>query len=159
MGFWGWIVVSLIILISDQFSKIAIVQKLELGQDMPIFDFFNITLVYNKGAAFSFLANQDGWQRWFFTMISVLSGLIITWLLQKSHKQTMFSCGLSLILGGAIGNLIDRLWHGHVVDFLDFYVQDFHWPAFNVADIAICIGVSLLIIDEISRVRKADKSK
>ncbi|MFM2343816.1 MAG: hypothetical protein RLZZ210_424 [Pseudomonadota bacterium] len=155
MGLAGWLVLSLIILIIDQATKISIVQRLEVGESQAVFDFFNIVLLHNRGAAFSFLANESGWQRWFFTMFSVLAGLVIFWLLQKSHKHNLFASGLSLILGGALGNLIDRLWHGYVVDFLDFHIFDVHWPAFNVADTAIVVGILLLLVDEIRRVRKA----
>ncbi len=155
MGLAGWLVLSLIILIVDQATKISIVQRLDVGESQTVFDFFNIVLVHNRGAAFSFLANESGWQRWFFTMFSVLAGLVIFWLLQKSHKHNLFASGLALILGGAFGNLIDRLWHGYVIDFLDFHLFDFHWPAFNIADTAITIGVILLLFDEIRRVGKS----
>jgi signal peptidase II len=155
MGLAGWLVLSLIILIMDQITKIAISQKLDLGESQAIFDFFNVVLVHNHGAAFSFLANQGGWQRWFLTMFSVVAGLLIFFLLNKSHKHTLFASGLSLLLGGALGNLIDRIWHGYVIDFLDFYIAGMHWPAFNIADMAITCGIGLLLLDEIVRVRKS----
>ncbi len=159
MGLIGWLCLSFIIVLFDQVTKIGVSQKLALGEAREVFSFFNILLTHNYGAAFSFLANESGWQRWFFTMVSVLSGLVIIWLLQKGYKQYLFACGLSLILGGAIGNLVDRMWHGYVIDFIDISVSNIHWPAiFNIADIAITIGVILLAFDEILRVRKASKT-
>jgi len=155
MGLAGWLAISFVLVILDQTTKIGVTQKLALGEVQPVFDFFNVVLMHNRGAAFSFLANESGWQRWFFTMVSVLAGLVIIWLLQKGYKQNLFAAGLSLILGGAVGNLLDRLWHGYVVDFIDLHIYDFHWPAFNIADMCITMGVILLAIDEIRRVRKA----
>ncbi|MCY1245224.1 Lipoprotein signal peptidase [compost metagenome] len=111
-------------------------------------------LVYNKGAAFSFLADAGGWQRWFFTGLGLVVGAFIVWLLYRHTGQRMFCFAVSLILGGAVGNVIDRVVYGHVVDFLDFYVRNYHWPAFNVADCAITVGAVLLIVDELRRVRR-----
>jgi signal peptidase II len=110
--------------------------------------------VYNKGAAFSFLAAESGWQRWFFTALGIGAALFIVHLLKRHAGQRMFCWALALILGGAIGNVIDRIAYGHVIDFLDFYIGNWHWPAFNVADSAICIGAVLFVLDELRRVRK-----
>jgi signal peptidase II len=111
-------------------------------------------LVYNRGAAFSFLAEAGGWQRWLFTGIGVAATVFIIWLLKRHAGQRMFCLALALIMGGALGNVIDRVVHGHVIDFLDFYIGRYHWPAFNLADSAIFLGAALLIVDEIRRVRR-----
>ena len=115
---------------------------------------FDLTLVYNRGAAFSFLAGASGWQRWFFTGLGVAAAIFIVWLLARHGTQRLFSFALALILGGAIGNVIDRVARGQVVDFLLVYWQRWHWPAFNVADSAITVGAVLLIVDEFRRVRR-----
>ena len=111
-------------------------------------------LVYNKGAAFSFLADAGGWQRWFFTLLGVVVGAFIIWLLYRHTGQKLFCLAVSLILGGAVGNVVDRIIHGHVIDFLDFHLRNTHFPAFNVADCAITLGAILLIVDELRRVRR-----
>jgi signal peptidase II len=116
--------------------------------------FLNWTLVYNPGAAFSFLAQAGGWQRWFFTGIGLIAAVVMIWLIRKNSSQTLFCLALSLILSGAIGNVIDRILYGAVVDFVDLHYAGWHWPAFNIADSAITIGVILLILDEIKRVNK-----
>ena len=122
---------------------------------MVITSYFNLVLAYNKGAAFSFLSDQGGWQRYFFTGIALAAAIYIIYLLKKHAGQRMFCWALALILGGAIGNVIDRLLYGHVVDFLDFHWTGWgHFPAFNIADSAICIGAALFIIDELRRVNK-----
>jgi signal peptidase II len=124
------------------------------GESLPVTSFFNLVLAYNKGAAFSFLAEQAGWQRYFFTGISIAATLFILYLLRRHAGRRLFCWALALILGGAIGNLIDRIMYGHVIDFLDFHVLNWHWPAFNVADSAICIGAILFVVDELRRVKK-----
>lgn len=149
-----WLGVAALIVIFDQLSKIAISKLLAKKGALHLTSFFNLVLAYNKGAAFSFLAAEGGWQRWFFTGISVLVSLYILYLLKRHATQRMFCWGLALLLGGAVGNLIDRLWYGHVIDFLDFHIGTWHWPAFNVADSAICLGALLFILDELRRVRK-----
>ncbi|MDH5544162.1 MAG: signal peptidase II [Gammaproteobacteria bacterium] len=142
---WTWI--SLVVVILDQLSKLAASANLQMFRPVEVIPFFNLTLAHNPGAAFSFLADAGGWQRWFFTVLAVaISILLIFWIRSlKSHEGKM-AIGLSLVLGGAIGNLIDRLAYGYVVDFLDFYVGDYHWPAFNIADSAITIGAGFLIV-------------
>ncbi len=111
-------------------------------------------MVYNRGAAFSFLADQPGWQRYFFAGVSLLASLLIIWMLKRHSGQRLFCLAMTLILGGALGNLIDRIAYGHVIDFLDFHLGGFHWPAFNVADSAITIGAVLFVLDELRRVNR-----
>jgi signal peptidase II len=149
-----WLGIAAIVVLFDQITKITISQMLSYGQSKPITSFFNLVLAYNKGAAFSFLSNQGGWQRYFFTGIAIAASLLIVYLLKRHAGQRLFCWALALILGGAVGNLIDRVMYGHVVDFLDFYIHNWHWPAFNVADSAICIGAVLFVVDELRRVNK-----
>ena len=149
-----WLGVAALIVIFDQLSKIAASKLLAAKGFLKITSFFNLVLAYNKGAAFSFLASEGGWQRYLFTGISIAVSLFLVYLLRKHASQRMFCWGLALLLGGAVGNLIDRLWYGHVIDFLDFHLGGWHWPAFNVADSAICLGVLLFILDELRRVGK-----
>lgn len=149
-----WLGIATIIVLFDQVTKIAVSQMLTYGQSRPITSFFNLVLAYNKGAAFSFLSNQGGWQRYFFTGIAIAASLLILYLLKRHAGQRLFCWALALILGGAVGNLIDRVLYGHVIDFLDFYIRGWHWPAFNVADSAICIGAVLFVVDELRRVNK-----
>ena len=150
-----WLGLSLIILLADQFTKVLIVGNYALGDSTYVTNFFNVVRAHNTGAAFSFLAGAGGWQRWFFTGIGVVAAIFMVWMLKSHPGQKLFSFAISLILGGAIGNVIDRLWHGYVVDFLDFHWRAMHFPAFNVADAAISIGAVCLILDELLRVRRA----
>ncbi|HWU97620.1 MAG TPA: signal peptidase II [Oxalicibacterium sp.] len=149
-----WLGVALIVILLDQVTKIAISRLFVYGESQPVTSFFNLVLVYNKGAAFSFLATETGWQRYFFTAMGIAAAVFIIYLLHKHAGQRLFSWALSLVLGGAIGNVIDRMLHGHVIDFLDVHVGGWHWPAFNIADSAICIGAVLFIYDELRRVGK-----
>jgi len=150
-----WLGIAFIIILLDQLSKITISKLFVYGEEKVITSFFNLVLAYNKGAAFSFLANEGGWQRHMFTAIGVGAALYIIYLLKRHSGQRMFCWALSLILGGAVGNVIDRIWHGHVIDFLDFHWPSFgHFPAFNIADTAICIGAALFVLDELRRVNK-----
>ncbi len=153
-GWMPWLGLALAILLADQFTKVLILGYYKLGDATPVTSFFNVVRAHNTGAAFSFLAAASGWQRWFFTAIGVAAALFITWLLRAHAGQRLFSFALACILGGAIGNVVDRLLHGYVVDFLDFYWRNWHFPAFNVADSAITIGAACLILDELRRVRK-----
>ena len=139
--------VSLGLVIADQWTKFAITSNLRYGESLAVTSFFNLVLVYNKGAAFSFLSDAGGWQRFFFIGITIAAIAMLTWLIAKHHEEKVFRWGLTLILGGAIGNLIDRVAYGHVVDFLDFHAAGWHFWAFNVADSAITIGAGLLILD------------
>ena len=148
-----WLGVALIVILFDQLSKIAISKVFAYGESVAITPFFNLVLVYNRGAAFSFLAAAGGWQRWAFTGLGIVAALVICYLLKRHGTQRLFCTALALILGGALGNVIDRLVYGHVIDFLDFHVRGWHWPAFNLADSAITIGAALLVFDELRRVR------
>lgn len=149
-----WLGLSALVILLDQLSKIAVLRTFAYGEARPVTDFFNLVLVYNRGAAFSFLAQAGGWQRWLFTAIGVVATVFIIWLLKRHAGQRMFCLALALIMGGALGNVIDRVAYGHVIDFLDFYIGRYHWPAFNLADSAIFLGAALLIVDEIRRVRR-----
>jgi signal peptidase II len=148
-----WFGFATIVILLDQLSKITISKMFVYGESMPITSFFNLVLVYNKGAAFSFLANESGWQRHLLTIIGVVAALYIIYLIVRHSSQRLFCLALSLILGGAIGNVIDRIMYGHVIDFLDFYYARTHFPAFNLADSAICLGAALFILDELLRVK------
>mgnify|MGYP003492987574 FL=1 len=149
-----WLALAAIIVVLDQFTKTLILGYYQLGDSTPVTSFFNIVRAHNTGAAFSFLAGAGGWQRWFFTGIGVVAAIFIIWMLKSHGGQKLFAFALSGILGGAVGNVIDRLLHGYVVDFLDFHYAGTHLPAFNVADSAITVGAVCLILDEILRVRR-----
>ena len=154
-GVWLWLGVALVIFLLDHLTKIAILGAFQLGESLPITSFFNLVRVHNAGAAFSFLADAGGWQRWFFTGLGTVAALVMVYLLRMHAGQTLFCLALSLLLGGAVGNVVDRVLYSHVIDFLDFYYGTWHFPAFNVADSAITIGACLLILDELLRVRRA----
>jgi len=156
-----WLGIAFLIILADQFTKVLIVGAYELGHSHAVTSFFNIVRVHNTGAAFSFLAHAGGWQRWFFVGLGAVATGFIVWMLRQHGGQRLFAWALSLILGGAIGNVIDRLVHGYVVDFLDFHwaflapmFPGGHFPAFNIADCGISIGAALLIVDELRRVRR-----
>ena len=151
---WPWLGLALIIFIADQFTKTLILGYYRLGDATPITSFFNIVRAHNTGAAFSFLAGASGWQRWLFTGIGVAAAVFIVWMLMAHAGQKLFSFAMACILGGAIGNVVDRMLHGYVLDFLDFHLAGRHFPAFNVADSAITIGAVCLILDELLRVRR-----
>ena len=150
-----WLGLALILLIADQFTKVLILGYYQLGDSTLVTSFFNIVRVHNSGAAFSFLASASGWQRWFFTAVGVGAAVFIIYMLRSHPGQKLFSFALACILGGAVGNVIDRLLYGYVVDFLDFHYAGTHFPAFNIADSAISIGAACLILDELLRVRRA----
>ncbi|MBP7412770.1 MAG: lipoprotein signal peptidase [Giesbergeria sp.] len=152
---WPWLGWALLILIADQLTKTLILGAYQLGDATPITSFFNIVRAHNTGAAFSFLSDAGGWQRWLFTGFGVAAALFILWQLRQHPEQKLFAFALASILGGAVGNVIDRMVHGYVVDFLDFYWGRSHFPAFNVADAAITVGAACLILDELLRVRNA----
>ena len=139
--------VSAVLVIADQWTKLAISSNLRYGESVAITSFFNLVLVYNKGAAFSFLSDAGGWQRVFFIGLTSAAIIVLMWLIAKHESEKLFRWGLTLILGGAIGNLIDRIAYGHVIDFLDFHYAGWHFWAFNVADSAITVGAALLILD------------
>lgn len=144
LGFGLAVAVTVILL--DQLTKFWVLNTFVPGESVEVTPFFNLVLVFNPGAAFSFLADHTGWQRWFFSAIAWgISGWIV-WQLRSQRPRSLYSVGLALIMGGALGNLIDRLWLGMVVDFIDLHVADWHWPAFNVADSAVCVGAVLYVL-------------
>jgi signal peptidase II len=150
-----WLGLALIIFIADQFTKVLILGSFRLGDSTTITSFFNLVRAHNTGAAFSFLASASGWQRWFFTAIGIAAAIFIVWMLRSHAGQRLFSFALACILGGAVGNVVDRLLHGYVVDFLQFHYGGWYFPAFNIADSAITLGAVSLILDEILRVRRS----
>jgi signal peptidase II len=154
-GMLPWLGLALIILIADQFTKTLILGYYRLGDSTYVLSFFNVVRAHNTGAAFSFLASASGWQRWMFTGIGVAATIFIVWMLRSHPGQKLFSFALAMILGGAVGNVVDRLLHGYVVDFLQFHWAGWYFPAFNIADSAITIGAACLILDELRRVRKS----
>jgi len=143
-----WLWLSLLAIILDQASKLVVDNTMQLYESIPLVPYFNLTYVHNTGAAFSFLSEAGGWQRWFFAaMALVISAVLAAWLSRLQKTEKLLAIALSLVLGGAIGNLIDRLAYGYVIDFLDVYYQNWHWPAFNIADSAITVGVGLLLLE------------
>ncbi len=157
-----WIGLALLIIVADQLTKTLILGSFQLGDSRTVTSFFNLVRVHNAGAAFSFLAGASGWQRWFFVGLGLAATVFIVWMLKQHGGQRLFSLALALILGGALGNVIDRLLHGHVIDFLQFHwswlapmFAGGYFPSFNIADSAITVGATLLIVDELLRVRKS----
>ncbi len=174
-----WLWISVVTLVLDQASKLAVDASMQLYESIPLLPYFNLTYAHNPGAAFSFLAQAGGWQRWLFAGLAVvMSGVIGIWLSRLQKHETLMAIALSLVLGGAIGNLIDRVAYGYVIDFLDVYFPEYlgfiynsrnglhwiswygplkywHWPAFNIADSAICIGVALMLLESFGFGRKA----
>ncbi|HEY5733384.1 MAG TPA: signal peptidase II [Gammaproteobacteria bacterium] len=143
-----WLLLSVAVILVDQFTKWLAEASLVPYQPVPVVPMFNLTLAYNTGAAFSFLSDAGGWQRWFFISLTlVVIVVLFSWLWRMRAEEKLHAMSISMILGGAIGNLIDRVWLGHVIDFLDVYYDVHHWPIFNIADSAITIGVILLIVD------------
>lgn len=154
-----WLWLSLAVVIIDLVSKYYAVDMLVYGIANPVWPMFDITLLYNPGAAFSFLADAGGWQRWFFAVVALgVSGMLVVWLKRTAREQWWLGLGLSLILGGALGNLYDRVVHGYVVDFISLHYQDYYFPAFNLADSAITAGAVLLIIDMLFLEQKNDSA-
>ncbi len=147
---WRWLWIAGAVLVLDQASKWAALERLTLHESVPLLPFLNLTLVYNKGAAFGFLSTASGWQNLFFIGIALVATVVILYLLRRmGTKDRFLAVALMLILGGAIGNLIDRLLYGYVVDFIDVYYGAWHWPAFNVADSAITVGAVMIALDAI----------
>jgi len=142
-----WLLVSVVVIVLDQLSKAAISSHFVYGESLVVMPFFNLVLAHNTGAAYSFLHDAGGMQRWLFSAIALVASAWIIWLLRKHQSQMLFSFALAFILGGALGNLIDRITYGYVVDFLDFYWGSYHFAAFNLADSAITCGAGLLIWD------------
>jgi len=143
-----WLGVSLVVIILDQLSKYVANAQLVYAEPLAVLPSFNLTLLYNRGAAFSFLSDAGGWQRWFFVAISFIAAIFLTfWLRKLKSEQWALALALSLVIGGAVGNLVDRLWFGYVIDFIQLYYKNFYWPAFNIADSAITVGAVLLVWD------------
>ncbi|KRB27543.1 signal peptidase II [Acidovorax sp. Root70] len=153
-GMWPWLAWAVFLLVADQITKTLILNHYQLGDATFITGFFNIVRAHNTGAAFSFLSDAGGWQRWLFTGIGVAATIFIVWQLRAHPGQKLFSFALSSILGGAVGNVVDRLMHGYVVDFLQFHYAGWYFPSFNLADSAITVGAACLILDELLRVRR-----
>lgn len=161
-GLLFWLVIAAIVIVADQITKVAIVRSFALGDVRPVTEFFNLVRAHNPGAAFSFLADAAGWQRWFFIGLGLVASAFIVWMIRSHPSETLFCFAVTMILGGALGNVIDRLIHGYVVDFLqfrfDFLAPVFrggYFPSFNLADSAITLGAACLILDEILRVRRS----
>jgi signal peptidase II len=150
-----WLGIAFIVVVLDQLTKTLIVARFALGDSLTVTPFFNIVRAHNTGAAFSILAGASGWQRWFFVGLGAVAAVFIVVLLARHGGQRLFAWALSLILGGAVGNVIDRLLHGHVVDFIQLHYAGWYFPSFNVADSAITVGAACLILDEVLRVRRA----
>jgi len=145
----GWLGLSLAVLVADLVTKAWVLKVFTPGDVVAVTPFFNMVLVFNTGAAFSFLAGAGGWQRWFFIAVSTVVSIVIVWLLRRHHGDRLMACALALVLGGALGNLYDRVTLGKVVDFVQLHAAGYYWPAFNVADSAISVGVVLLVWDSI----------
>ena len=161
-GLWFWLALAGVVILADQVTKTAIVGAFQLGDVRPVTEFFNLVRAHNPGAAFSFLANASGWQRWFFIGLGLAASVFIVWMIRSHPGERLFCFAVSMILGGALGNVIDRLIHGYVVDFLQFRFEFLeplfrggYFPSFNIADSAITLGAACLILDEILRVRRA----
>lgn len=153
-----WLAISALIVALDVYTKFLVQGMFEYGDHLVITSFFDLVRYHNEGAAFSFLAHAGGWQKIFFSGVSMIAIVVITYLLRKHSTQKLFCFALALVLGGAIGNLYDRLTLGYVVDFLFFHYQGYAWPAFNVADSAICVGVALLFLDSFKQQKPADSA-
>ena len=161
-GLWLWLGLALLVLLADQLTKTLIIGSFQLGDSRTLTSYFNLVRVHNSGAAFSFLSSASGWQRWFFVGLGLVATVAIVWMLKRHGSQRLFSFALSMILGGALGNVIDRLLHGHVIDFLQFHwdwlspvFAGGYFPSFNVADSAITLGAICLILDELLRVKRS----
>lgn len=144
-----WLAIAMLIIGLDQASKLAIEHFMQFGQTIPVLPGFNLVLTYNPGAAFSFLADAGGWQRHFFTVLAIVVSGVLTWQLKKNPAPSLQSWSMTLILGGAIGNVIDRIYLGHVIDFIQVYYKVHYWPAFNIADSAITVGAVLMVLDSL----------
>ncbi len=144
----NWLWLSFVVIVLDQLTKQLADRMLTLYEPVYVMPIFDLTLLYNKGAAFSFLSDQGGWQRWFFTVLAILVSTVLTvWLWRLKPQEKWVAVALSLIIGGAVGNVIDRILFGHVIDFLHFHYQQHYWPAFNIADSAITLGVGIMLYD------------
>ncbi|OOE34337.1 signal peptidase II [Salinivibrio kushneri] len=157
---WRWLWLAPLVFALDIGSKWLVMQTMEYGfaNRIEVLPFFNLTYVHNHGAAFSFLSDAGGWQRWLFSVIALgVSGLLAYWMRHTPADKRMINIAYAMIIGGALGNLFDRLVHGYVIDFLDFYLGQSHWPAFNLADSAICVGAALIILDSFHQGQSSTK--
>ncbi len=152
---WLWLVIAAIVVVLDQLSKQVIVSEFHLGESRSVTSFFNLVYWHNPGAAFSFLAGAAGWQRWFFIGLALVACVFILWLMMRHAEQKLFCFAIAMVMGGAIGNVIDRIWRGQVVDFIQVHWSSWNFPAFNLADSAITLGAICLIVDELLRVRRS----
>lgn len=146
-----WLALSGLVIVLDQASKQMITAAFKLGESLRMTSFFDLVLVFNRGAAFSFLSDAGGWQRWFFIVLALVISTWIVFMLARHAEERLLSAALALVLGGAVGNVIDRLWHGAVVDFLSFHLEGYYWPAFNLADSAISVGVALMLWQQLAQ--------
>jgi signal peptidase II len=153
-GLWVWLALALLVIVLDQLTKTLIIGNFALHDSHTVTSFFNVVRVHNSGAAFSFLAGASGWQRWFFVGLGLAASVFIVWMLRRHPEQTLFCFAVTMILGGALGNVIDRLLHGYVVDFIQVHYAGRYFPSFNLADSAITLGAASLIFDELLRVRR-----
>lgn len=152
---WPWLGIALVVIVLDQLTKTLILNHYQYGDSTYVTSWFNIVRAHNTGAAFSFLASASGWQRWFFIGLGFVAAVFIVWMLRSHGGQKVFAWALALILGGALGNVVDRMLHGYVVDFIQVHWgAKYYFPSFNIADSAITLGAGLLILDEILRVRR-----
>lgn len=154
-GLWLWLGIAAAVVLLDQIAKTLVIRSFDLHDSVVLTGWFNLVRVHNSGAAFSFLAGASGWQRWFFVGLGACASGFIVWMLHRHPAQKLFCFALCMILGGALGNVIDRLLHGHVVDFIQLHYAGWYFPAFNLADSAITLGAACLILDELRRVRQA----
>ena len=152
---WVWLGVALVVILLDQLTKTLILGDFQIGETRTVTSFFNVVRVHNTGAAFNFLAGASGWQRWFFVGLGLTASAVIAWMLKKHPGQKLFCFAIAMILGGAVGNVIDRLIHGYVVDFIQLHYAGRAFPSFNLADSAITLGAICLVLDELLRVRKS----
>ncbi|MES9943009.1 MAG: signal peptidase II [Candidatus Thiodiazotropha sp. 6PLUC2] len=151
----NWLWLSVLVIVLDQATKQIAERMLTLYESVYVMPVFDLTLLYNKGAAFSFLSEQGGWQRWFFTILAIIVTTVLTlWLWRLKQQEKWVAVSLSLIIGGAVGNVIDRILFGHVIDFLHFHYQEHYWPAFNIADSAITLGVAVMMYDALVLAKK-----
>ena len=156
---WPWLALAAVVIVLDQWTKQLILGHFQYGDSVTVTSWFNLVRAHNTGAAFSFLAAASGWQRWMFTAIGLAATAFIVWMLRRSAGQTLLCFALAMIMGGALGNVIDRLMHGYVVDFLQVHWQSrWYFPAFNIADSAITLGAASLILDELRRMRRGVRS-
>jgi signal peptidase II len=155
LGLALWLTVAAAVVLLDQWSKSLALAQLEYGRPVPVLPVLNMTLQYNEGAAFSFLSDAGGWQRWFFSLVAIVASVVIAvWLSRLKHRDRLLAASLSLILGGAVGNLWDRLQFGHVVDFISVHYHNWYFPTFNVADSAVSVGAALMILDALLQSRR-----